>query len=85
VHGVVAFRIQQVRGIGLWVLGYRCVRPSTTPAKNHGLTDVGSRATAGKFVDEAQKSRHTEYPRRTISQQMKYPVLAANQHFDFPT
>jgi hypothetical protein len=67
VRGVVAFRIQQERRISLWLLGYRCVRPSTTPAKNHWLTDARGRATAVNSLDEAQKSHHTEYPRRTVS------------------
>jgi hypothetical protein len=51
--------------ITLWLAGYRCVRPSATPAKTNWLTNVCGTATAVNSLDERQNSASAEYPRRT--------------------
>ena len=51
--------------ITLWLAGYRCVRPSATPAKTNWLTNACGTATAVNSLDERQNSASAEYPRRT--------------------
>ena len=68
--------LQRNRSITLWLAGYRCVRPSFTPAKTNGLTNASGTATAVNSLEEAQNSASTEYPRRTTGKTERFEYKA---------
>src|ERR1035437_2949602 len=77
-QGFCRVRLQWNCSITLWVAGYRCVRPSATPAKTNWLTNICRTATAVNSLDEAQNSGSTEYPRTIVAQTIQFQVALQN-------